>query len=148
MGVASFDYATWVATYPEFSTVTQAQATAQFNVATLFLNNTDTSPVTDLAVRSTLLNMVTAHLVKLFVPINGVAPSGLVGRVSSATEGSVTVSTDYAKANTYNEAWWNQTPYGAQYWAATVAYRSMRYVPGPMPYRGPGLYVGRRGWPQ
>lgn len=131
MGVAAFDYPLWAATYPEFATVDETTATVQFDTATLFLDNTDCSPVRDVTRRLTLLNMITAHLVKLFVPVASVAPGGLVGRISTATEGSVTVSTDYAKANTNLEAWWVQTKYGAMYWAAMAAFRTMRYVPGP-----------------
>lgn len=149
MGVAAFDYAAWVATYPEFVSVTEPTADGYFNMATLFLNNTDCSPVTNVATRGVLLNMVTAHLVKLFCPVNGVAPGGLVGRVSSATEGSVTVTTEYAAAKTNLEAWWTQTPYGAAYWAAMAPFRTMRYIPGPVPFLGSGIYGGgRRGWPR
>lgn len=151
MGVAVFDYALWVATYPEFTSVTEPMAQAQFDAATLFLDNTDCSPVTNVSARLTLLNMITAHLVKLFTTVAGQAPSGLVGRVTSATEGSVTVTAEFVAAKNALEAWWLQTPYGAMYWAATAGYRTMRYVPGPRPFLGssrasPYGYGGR--WPR
>lgn len=146
MSVAVFDYDLWVTTYPEFATVTEPVATVQFDTATLFLNNTECSPVRDVTRRLSLLNMVTAHLTKLFVTVGGVAPSGLVGRVSSATEGSVSVSTEYVAAQTNSQAFWNQTPYGALFWAATVGLRSARYVPGPRPFLGSAAGYGRNPW--
>lgn len=152
MSVAVFDYPLWIATYPEFASVTQPVATMQFDTATLFLDNSPNGCVVpDVTRRLALLNMITAHLVKLFVPVNGVAPSGLVGRVSSATEGSVSVSTEYIAAQSNSQAFWNQTPYGALFWAATVGLRSARYVPGPRPFLGTLGYGGGFGggrWPR
>jgi hypothetical protein len=146
MSVAVFNYALWIATYPEFTSVTEPLASAQFDTATLFLDNSNCSVVQDVTRRLSLLNMITAHLVKLFVPVAGVAPSGLVGRVSSATEGSVSVSTEYIAAQSNSQAFWNQTPYGALFWAATVGLRSMRYVPGPRPFLGSSASYGRSPW--
>ena len=61
---------------------------------------------------------------------SGVAgtPNAPVGRLASATEGTVTVSYDYpvTPANP-SMAWYAQTKYGAMYWTATVRYRSARY---------------------
>lgn len=148
MGVATFDYAAWVDMYPEFASVTEAVATMQWGVATLFLDNTDLSLVQDVTQRATLLNIITAHLVKLFVPVAGVAPGGLVGRISNATEGSVSVTADYARANTNLEAWWIQTPYGAQYWALMAPFRTMRYIPGPTRYLGSAPYGLPQRWPR
>ncbi|KAG1434388.1 hypothetical protein G6F55_014548 [Rhizopus delemar] len=66
----------------------------------------------------------------------GQSPSGLVGRVSSATEGSVSVSSDYS-APAGSAQWYLQTPYGAMYWEATAWLRVGRYVPGPIGYAVP-----------
>ena len=138
MAVASFDYALWSATFPELApSVSEATATLYFNIATLKLDNTDASLVTDVTQRLALLNLIVAHLAKLFSTIGGVAPSGLVGRLAGATEGSVSVQTEYA-ANSASAAWWVQTPYGALYWELTAPYRTARYLPGPRPYLGTG----------
>jgi hypothetical protein len=53
--------------------------------------------------------------------------SSLVGRISSASEGSVSIATDYNIGGN-SAQWYNQTPYGAEYWALTVRYRSSLYV--------------------
>lgn len=142
MAVAVFNYTQWAALFPELAgSVNQALADSFFTVAELLLDNTDCSPVQNVAARLTMLNYATAHLASLAgyplaagqtVP----TPRELVGRVSSATEGSVSVSTDYG-AMRENEAWWLQTQYGALFWQLTRSLRTMRYVPAPRRYFGP-----------
>ena len=128
MTVAVFNYGAWVARYPEFAAkVTQPLAEAYFGEATLYLDNTDASIVPADAVtyqpRLSLLNMLVAHIAALNAPNNG--REGLVGRISSATQGSVSVSTDNG-AQPGTAAWFQQTQYGASYWQATARYRTFR----------------------
>jgi hypothetical protein len=133
MAAVTFDYGAWSARYPELSSsVAQPLAQQYFNEAGLYCDNTASSPIRDDSVggqRSVLLNMLTAHIAALNAPINGQAPSPLVGRISNATEGSVSVQTqnDYLPGTVQ---WYQQTKYGSAYWAATSAYRTMRYIPG------------------
>ena len=148
MAVAVFDYGQWSLLYPELvPAVSEARANALFAQAGLFLDNTDCSPVQDVPTRLLYLDMIVAHLAAIGGALNGGTPTGIVGRISAATEGSVSVSADYG-AVSGNAAYWLQTAYGAAYWQATAAYRTMQYVPGPQPYTGvPGaplgtLYVG------
>lgn len=129
MAVAVFDWATWSVLYPALVArgVTQAYATALFNgPAALLLNNTDCSPIVDIPTRTSLLYMVVAHLAFL----EGPGSSGLVGRVSSASEGSVSVATDYGTQSA-SAAYWLQSPYGAQYWQASAPWRVFQYVAAP-----------------
>ncbi len=129
-GVVVFSYATWIATYPEFASVSEPTAQGYFNQATLYLDNTACSLVQDVGKRAVLLNMLTAHIAALAAK-NTTPGGGLVGRIDSATEGSVSVHADMPGV-TANSAWFMQTPYGASYWQATAQYRTMRYVPGPV----------------
>lgn len=126
MAVVSFNYATWSARYPELSAVGSDLAQAYFNEATLYLDNTDASLVQDINARATLLNMLTAHIAQLNMP----GSSPLVGRITNASEGSVSVATTYSDAMPGSMAWYVQTKYGASYWQATAQYRMMRYIPG------------------
>jgi hypothetical protein len=91
------------------------------------------------------MNLVVAHLAAMRFGVNGQPPSPLVGRISSASEGSVSVSADMAGASA-SAAWWNQTTYGATAWQATNKYRRATYVPGPVSHgvgaRGPGAGIG------
>lgn len=135
-GVVVFNYATWSARYPEFSSVQQAKAQQYFNEAQLYCDNTACSIVTDLCERAILLNQLTAHIAALNAPVNGQPSSPLVGRISGATEGSVSVQAQMDVASG-SAQWFNQTKYGAAFWQATAQYRSMRYVRGPVPVSNP-----------
>lgn len=147
-GVAAFDYARWSTRYPELVAVTpQPLAEALFAEAGLYLSNTAASPVGDAAPggrRDLLLGMLMAHLAYLraFAAAQGVG--GLVGRITSATEGSVSVGSDVPSLPG-SAAWYGLSPYGLLYWQATRQYRTMRYVPGAGP-AATGCY-GARPWP-
>ncbi len=97
--------------------------------------------------------MLTAHIAQLSgwpaAAGGGGAGSGLVGPITSASEGSVSVSvTPLAGANaSAMQAWLSQTQYGAAYYAFTAAYRMARWYPGRTPYLGVGpRYIGRGSW--
>lgn len=144
MGVVVFDLTVFRTRYAEFSTVPDPVLNAYFSEATMYLNNTDNSRVSDVGQRGVLLNMLTAHIAALNSGVNGNAPSELVGRISSASQGSVSVSADMGPT-TNSEAWYQQTKYGAAYWQATAPYRTAIYVPGASPSGYPN-YSWRRRW--
>ncbi|OIN06083.1 hypothetical protein BFS86_19435 [Shewanella algae] len=131
MGVqVTFDYASWAAIYPMFPNVLQTQViNGALPIAELYCRNDGGGPVGTAAIQTTLLNLMVAHICQIMYGVNGQPPSGVVGRISDATEGSVSVSTDYM--STANSAWYLQTPFGAAFWAATAPYRTARYIPGP-----------------
>lgn len=138
--IAVLDPAAFQAKYPAFSTLTQEQVTALFEVAVIFLRNDGTSPVRVVATQTNLLYMLTAHLAQLQYGADGKGSAGLVGRISSASEGSVSVGTEFTGPP--NAAWYNQTQYGATFWQATVAYRMVAgYRPGPTRF-GTGIGTG------
>lgn len=133
MAVAVFDYDLWAARYPELApSVSRAMAAALFDEAGAYLDNTDVSIVADPVKRLRLLNMLVSHLAVLNVAVNGQAPSGLVGRITNASEGSVSVATDIGTM-TNASAWFMQTRYGMSFWQATASLRTMRYIPGRQP---------------
>lgn len=127
--VTTFDPAAFKAIYTQWSTLTDEQLQAMFDIATLYFRNDGTSPARSQATQNTLLNLLTAHMTQLIYgadPASG--PSGIVGRINSASEGSVSVGVDYP--STPSNAWFLQTPYGAMFWQATAAYRMTRYIAG------------------
>lgn len=140
MAVAVFVYADWIAMFPEMSSVPEPAAAGFFSIAELLLDNTDCSPVQNVTQRTSLLYFATAHVASLAgypVAAGGTAaPSGVVGRVSSATEGTVSVSTDYGAVSS-QQAWWLQSQYGATFWQLTAAFRTMRYIAPRPRYFGP-----------
>lgn len=130
-GVVIFDPIEFRELYPN-AQGTDGQLANWFSMAESYLNNTKCSLVKDLKERKTLLYLLVAHMATLEAQIAS-GNSG-VGRVSSATEGTVSVSLDYGTMND-NERWYLQTPYGATYWQMIKKYRSFWYRLGikPMP---------------
>lgn len=135
----TFDYNAWVAAFPEFSGVSQPQAATYADLATLYFDNSGWPG--NLPQAQSLLNLLTSHIAWLSAPrdvngnpsATGQAASPIVGRINSATEGSVTVSSDMGDANagSPSQAWYMQTKYGAMYWAAMAQFRTAVYQQGP-----------------
>lgn len=128
-GVVVFNYAGWLVQYPEFSSVQPQQAQNYFNRATMLCDNTPTSPIQNLFQRTIMLNAATAHFTALFASLNGQPPRQIVGRINNAAEGSVSVGLEYAQPQTDTQAFWNQTEYGAAFWAMSLPFRTGFFVP-------------------
>lgn len=143
-GIVTFDPVAFAAAFPMFALVSGAALTANFGYATLMLDNSCCSVVKDAPTRALLLNLATAHITALLNGVNGQPPQGVVGRINQAQEGSVSVSTEML-AKTESAAYWQQTPWGAQYWASTLKYRTARYVP---PCHASGFWDAVSGWPE
>jgi hypothetical protein len=142
--VATFDYAAWQRRYPEFGAVTEPQAQDFFTEATLYLRNDGTGPVRDPAQQLMLLNMLVAHIAALnAMNVSAQGQAGIVGRIALASEGSVSIAAAAMPDEGGLAAWFQITPYGLAYWAATAPLRMARYVPGP---RRGCTHYGRGGW--
>ena len=110
------------ALFEQFSAYADEQLTAYFMRAELYINNTARAIIPN-PPREMILYLTMAHLLTLYAPGKD---GGAVGRVSSASQGSVNVSLDFPTA--VNAAWWNQTQFGAEVWVATAKYRTFRWV--------------------
>ena len=126
-----FNYQLWLARYPEFVAVPELTALQYFAEATLYLRNDGTGPITDDAQQLHLLNMIVAHLAALNGPGGIYAGSPIVGPITSASEGSVSISGN-ALDLSGTGAWFALTRYGFTFWTAMAAYRTMRYRAGPV----------------
>ena len=128
--VANFNYELWQAQFREFTNISQVQAQGFWNEACLLHNNTGSGPVADPNMQASLLNLLTAHIAFLRVGTAtnpSAASQGMVGRVSSANQGSVSLSTDLPSLGP-NAAWLSQSPYGLQYYHAMAPFRTMHYL--------------------
>ena len=123
MSVVVFNPTNYKLRYPEFADVDSDLLSLYFNEAQIYVDNTENSVILDTNIRGMILNMVVSHIAAL-------QEAPLVGRVSSAGEGSVNVSTSYA-VSTGSRAWWDQTRYGASAWQALAPYRCAIYIPAP-----------------
>ena len=127
MAVVTFNPATFKLRYPELAGIDSALLELYFNEATVYCCNTHSAIIRDVRIREIILNMLTAHIATL-------AKRELVGRISSATEGSVTVSAAMTTPSG-SRAWFDQTPYGASAWQAMGPYRTAIYIAPPRPIR-------------
>lgn len=132
MAVVIFDPMAFKARYPEFAAVANATLTACFTEAGLYLSNANNSPVQNVTRRALLLNMLTAHVAYLGGILSGDGMPRPVGRVSQASEGSVSASFEGPPPG--SAQWFQQSQYGASYWAATSSLRGFRYVARPTVY--------------
>lgn len=138
-GQVPFSYQDWLAAYPAFAgRVSAEQAESFFQLAELILNNTGSSPVRDMTRRRILLWLLVAHQAQLFATDGTVQPGSSatgsptappVGRISSATQGAVSITLD-GSALPRQAGWFSQTQYGLMFWQATAPYRQMRFLPG------------------
>lgn len=162
----TFVYADWVAAFPTFQNINSADGQMYFDGASSLCANDTCSPAwsTKVAMGSgqvpllqRLLWLLTCHLAYLgaFRDANGnpsstgtQPPAPLVGRVSQAAEGSVNVTVELDTTGYPVPAFFQQTPWGLQYWQATVQFRTAVYVAHPTIVVN-GAYPSRAGvgWP-
>jgi hypothetical protein len=137
-----FSYADFIAAYPEFANCTEPQLQNYFDMSDAFFVNNTTNPAFRSGVprMTRLAYMVTAHIAWLFAPrdaagnpsATGQTAAQTVGQITSASEGSVSVSlADVAKGANELAAWFAQTRYGFMYWQATASFRQAIYVANP-----------------
>lgn len=135
-GIVNYDAAEFLTSYPEFTGITPQLLANDFVGATFLLNNTCCSRVQDAGKRMYLLYLLTAHLAAVFQGTNDGAgsitpPLGIVGRVNTATEGDVSVGSEWSAPPNANQAYFIQTKYGALYWTLTAPYRLAIFLPAP-----------------
>jgi Protein of unknown function (DUF4054) len=151
----TFSFSAWSAAFPQFAPIGSGLATSYFNRATFLCANSTLNPL--FSVQGMLQNalwLLTAHIAWLNAPrdgngnpaATGAPPSAIVGRINSANQGSVSVQADMGEANagSPSQAWYMQTPWGAEYWAMTAGTRTGIYVARPTFVPG-AIYTGRRG---
>jgi hypothetical protein len=104
--------------YPQFANISQSLVQGDIlTTAEQFCRNDGGGPVYIFSLQTTLLNLMVAHICALFYPSGSSAgPSGIVGRIDSATEGSVSVHAEMPVGNNPDVAWYQQTPYGSAFY--------------------------------
>ena len=133
MAAVVFDIDKFREIYPEFSNVSDSAANFLFQAATYYLDNSAYSVVTDETKREFLLYLLMAHLAAMQYGDNsgngGNGTKGMVGRLASASEGTVSVSSALDGADT-GSSWFTQTMYGYNFWTLTSVYRRGVYYTG------------------
>jgi hypothetical protein len=130
-----------VALFPEFAALDPTLGAAYFMRATgSIIANSTTNPIFGDGNLPYLIYLATSHVAWLNAPkdangnpsATGTPAPNLVGRVSSASEGSVSLQLDWPSSDpSAQEKYLSQTKYGAEYWAATAQYRTANYAARP-----------------
>lgn len=113
-----FDYNEFKLLFPELD-VNPSRAEMGFSMAEGILNNTPASIVCCECKRAKGLYLLTAHILTL---LNRGA--GNIGTISSASEGSVSVSYSTSSVDKLGAGWFGQTQYGLLFWQMFSSYRS------------------------
>ncbi|HAT3815142.1 DUF4054 domain-containing protein [Salmonella enterica subsp. enterica serovar Goldcoast] len=130
MAIVVLDIPKFRAMFPEYSNVPDVQLPFLFDQSTDYLNNSEYSLVEDAIKRERLLYLLMAHLAYMrFGDVNGNGGTGMVGRLASASEGSVSVSSDAGPIE-FRYMWYTQSQHGMDFWQATKVYRMANYYPG------------------
>lgn len=115
MAAVVFDPAEFKEVYPQFANTADTVCRFAFTEAELYLNNTDASIVSNEEKRKLLLYMLTCHILTLKE-----RGGDTVGQLSSASEGSVSVS--YSVPSVAGAEWFSQTQCGLAFWQAIKPY--------------------------
>ncbi len=114
--------------FPQFSNLTEQQVTGPvLTLAQQYCRVDGGSPVCDVGLLTEMLNLMVAHVAQILYGSATQPVTPTVGRLASATEGSVSVSFDFP--TTPSNAWFVQTPYGAAYWQLILPYRLSAITP-------------------
>jgi hypothetical protein len=152
--VVTFDFATWTGVFPEFAACTEAQGQSWFNRASFLCTNDTSNPANATpGMLQDLLYLLTSHIGWLNAPRDGAGnpaatgqpASPIVGRIATASEGSVSVGAEVDDMGSAfpMAGWYLSTRYGTEYLAATACFRTALYAAHPTVVPGPP-YTGRR----
>lgn len=125
MAVVTLDISEFRTLYPQFAdsvTYTDAEITAQFDIACTLINNTEQSYIPymppRIVMRKRMLYAAVCHLLTL----SGQGAEQ-TGNITSASQGSVSVGFTPVKGNSYPAQWWCQTKCGQLVWMLLTPYR-------------------------
>lgn len=136
--IVQFDWNTFKAAWPALEGIGTTLAQNYWDIATTMHRNDGGGPINKPTLQTQMLNALTAHLAFLFAPkdqngnpsSSGTYSTGVVGQVTSATEGSVSVGVAALTAfNTAQAQWLAQTQAGSLYFAMTAGIRTFNYRP-------------------
>lgn len=137
----TFNWQTFSAMFPAFACLTEAQGNGYFALAQLYCANSTRNPAFCAGILPQLLYLVTAHVAWLLSPkdadgnpstTGSTNSGGLVGRINSATQGSVSVGTTLdGTPGSPSEAFFAQSVWGLMYWQACAQFRLARYTVSP-----------------
>lgn len=131
MATVVFDYDEFLIRFPHIAqavtagTLTEDIITSMYDYVAEWLGDSDSNslypynPDKGIYMRKSLLYLATCHIITISYLWSG----GQTGKITSASQGSVSTSFDSLKANSVIGDWWLQTPCGSQFWIMSAPYR-------------------------
>lgn len=116
--IVTFDVENFRARFPHLTSISDATLQACFDDVCEIYGNTDATspfpydPAQNIFKRRIFLYAATCHIATL----EQWSQSGQEGRITNASQGSVSSTFDLYKANKETPDWWNQTLCGQQAW--------------------------------
>lgn len=120
MATQVWDQAAFQAQFPEFAGTPGSALQGYWNMAVQYMNPNDGCLLSG-SILLLGLNLLTAHLARLFAQIAAGAGNNTPGVVTGAGEGSVNVSMAPPPFRDGWQYWLSTTPYGQQLWALLQA---------------------------
>lgn len=124
-----FDLDQFAAAYPHCNAAALSHDALQalWEAAVGFVGDDDSNsfapydPENGIIERRLLLQLVLSHLIQM--QAMSANSGGLSGRITSASQGSISISVEAYQANSMTAQFWTQTNDGALYWMLTTKYR-------------------------
>ena len=117
MNVVALDTALFKEMYPEFAGLSENALQGYWEIDCQLIDNSEASRI-PVQVRKPILYAALCHICRLMT-----GDIGSVGRVSSASQGSVSASLEYPEVSK-QAAYWVQTQCGALVWQLLKPYRT------------------------
>ena len=124
----TFDPTQYKLDYPQFAGLSDAILTGKYNYIALAKSQWVFTYFTDANQQYYWSCIVLSHILTLEYGFDGTGSSGIVGRVSTASEDNVSASTEFNTPIESGSAWWNQTIYGSLVWSIWAEHGVATYV--------------------
>jgi hypothetical protein len=137
MPAVAWNQAAFETAFPSFAPASSPAYPQLWVEAGFIVNNSGSGLISDVTELTLCLNLLTAHLATLQLGPDGGnsgEPSGIVGRVTNAQQGTVSVAASMGNTVKYDDAFFLQTQYGARFLQVIARFRGFRVYASPMAY--------------
>lgn len=126
----AFDVVQYKLDYPQFVNIANAIITNKYNYIALAKSQWVFTYFTDANQQYYWSCIVLSHILSIEYGFDGSGISGLIGRITSASEDNVSASSEFNMPISNGSAWWNQTNYGAEVWSLWCSNGVAQYISG------------------
>lgn len=125
----SFDPVQYKIDYPQFAGLSDTLLTKRYDYNALARSQWVFNYFTNADQQYYWSIIVLSHILTLEYGVDGTGSSGMIGRINSATEDSVSATAEFNTPLESGSAYWNQTIYGCEVWSIWASHGIATYVP-------------------